>query len=247
MAVLTGAGFALGPVGWAILAVVIVCVVAAIVIDELKKTGNVEAINLPSEKSADSPPMTDAEKEEAARLDAEAAAEAAAEDATTVVVGTEVLKCGEAGTYGELLEKSADKKFDRDHVPSKAALQRAAEKLLVKHGIELSKGQIKALFGPKGAISLAGRTIAIFRKDHQKHSDTYGGRNNTKKIDTDSDELQKAAKKDTQRIEDADGKEMDADCAEKYAKAAKEIRKKTHAEYEDELLALIEHIKNTIL
>ncbi|NIA00581.1 hypothetical protein [Massilia sp. CCM 8734] len=247
MAVLTGAGFALGPVGWAILAVVVVCVVAAIVIDEIKKTGNVEAINLPSEKSADSPPMTDAEKEEAARLDAEAAAEAAAEDATTVVVGTEVLKCGEAGTYGELLEKSADKKFDRDHVPSKAALQKAARNLLRKRKIDLSDEQTSALFGPKGAISRAGRAIAIFRKDHQKHSDTYGGRNNQTKISDDADELQKAAKKDTKRIEEAEGKEMDADCADKYAKAAEEIRKKTHAEYEDELNAIIDHILNTVI
>ncbi|MDM5181989.1 hypothetical protein PO883_32975 [Massilia sp. DJPM01] len=246
MAVLTGAGFALGPVGWAILAVVAVCVVAYIVIDKIKKTGNVEAINLPSEKSADSPPMTDAEKEEAARLDAEAAAEAAAEDATTVVVGTEILKCGEAGTYGELLEKSADKKFDRDHVPSKAALQKAARKLLRERKISLSEDQAKALFGPKGAISLAGRTIAIFRKDHQKHSDTYGGRNNETKIQNDSEELQKAAKKDTERIENAEGKEMDADCAAKYAKAAEEIRKKTHAEYESELNSLIDDIINTI-
>ncbi|MFB9240638.1 hypothetical protein IV454_25745 [Massilia antarctica] len=255
MAVLgAGAGVALGPIGWGIIALVVVCIVVHTLVTMNAKKPNVEAKNLPSDQTApsegasgESAGMTDAQKEEAAKLDAEAQAEAAAEDATTVVAGTEVLKCGEAGTYGELLEKSADKKFDRDHVPSKASLQKAAEKLIRDRGIDLTKAQTKALFGPKGAISLAGRTIAIFRKDHQKHSDTYGGRNNGAKIEKDSGELQKAAEKDTKRIEDAEGKEMDADCAAKYAEAAKEIRKKTHSEYESELNALIDHIINTVL
>ena len=164
---------------------------------------------------------------------------------TTTVVGNKTLNCGEDGSYGEMQKKTGNNKFDRDHVPSKGALQKAARDLIDKARITLTKAQEAALFGDNGAISKAGQTIIIPKKDHAAHSDTYGGRNKPEKIKTDADDLQKAAEKDTKAIEDGDSKEMDAECLEKYKKAAEKIKKKTHAEYLNDLKKLIKDaIKN---
>ncbi|SFC29990.1 hypothetical protein [Collimonas sp. OK412] len=167
---------------------------------------------------------------------------------TTTIVGTGKLDCGDNGSYEDLLKKSGDNKFDRDHVPSKAALKEAAQKIIDETpGLaeKLTDAGRKALFGSgsdPGLIAKQGQAIAIPKKDHQQHSDTYGRRNNPEKIDTDSDELQEAAKKDTKTIEDAEGKEMDDECLKKYQKAAEQIRKKTHAEYIKDLTKLIKDV-----
>jgi hypothetical protein len=168
---------------------------------------------------------------------------------TTTIVGSGDMKCGENGKYGDLLNKTADGKLDRDHVPSKAALKRAAEKIIADNDIELTPSQMKALFGTKyspGLIAEEGEAIAIPKSVHQQHSDTYGGRNKPAKIETDSKELQEAAKKDTKKIEESEGKDMDDECLEKYKKAAEKIRKKTHDEYIKDLTALINKVLKTV-
>ena len=133
---------------------------------------------------------------------------------TTTIVGKSKMNCGEGGNYGDMLKKTGDGKLDRDHVPSKAALQEAAKNLIDEYGIDLTKTQLSALFGDNGLISKQGRAIAIPKKDHQKHSETYGRRNSPEKIKEDAADLQKAAKRDTKTIEEAEGKEMDDECAE---------------------------------
>lgn len=161
---------------------------------------------------------------------------------TTTVVGKGKMNCGDNGSYEDLLKKDGEDKLDRDHVPSKAALKETAEEIIRKKRFKLSKAQLDALFGKgnnPGIIAKKGQAIAIPKKDHQQHSDTYAGRNNPDKIKKDSEDLQKAAEKDTKTIEEAEGKEMDDECAKKYKKAADKIRKKTHAEYEKELTDLI--------
>ena len=168
---------------------------------------------------------------------------------TTTVVGSGKMNCGEDGKYGDLLKKSGDNKLDRDHVPSKAALQEAARNIIDEYKIQLSDEQIASLFGKgsnPGLIAKEGETIAIPKSVHQKVSDTYGGRNTQTKIDNDADDLQKAAEKDTKAIEDAEGKDMDAECQEKYKKAAEKIRKKTNAEYEKDILDLIKKVKKSV-
>ncbi len=165
---------------------------------------------------------------------------------TTTVVGKGKMNCGEGGNYGDMLKKTGDGKLDRDHVPSKAALQEAAKNLIDEYGIDLTKTQLSALFGDNGLISKQGRAIAIPKKDHQKHSETYGRRNSPEKIKEDAGDLQKAAKRDTKTIEEAEGKEMDDECAEKYKKEADEIRKKTNAEYERDLLKVIKEVKEKV-
>ena len=185
-----------------------------------------------------------AEEAQKAKEAADAKAKAAAKADTTTVKGKEKMDCGEDGNYGDLQKKTGDNKFDRDHVPSKAALQAAAEKLLESAEIVLTAAQKAKLFGDNGMISKAGKTIVIPKKDHSKHSASFGNRNSPSKIDRDSDDLQKAAEEDTRKIE-RDSTEMDADCLEQYKKVAEEIRKKTHAEYMDDIKKLIKEVMKT--
>ena len=46
------------------------------------------------------------------------------------VKGKKKLKCGDSGSYKDLKKKTGDGKFDRDHIPSKAALKARAEAML---------------------------------------------------------------------------------------------------------------------
>lgn len=167
---------------------------------------------------------------------------------TTTVVGKGEMNCGDDGKYEDMLKKSGDGKLDRDHVPSKAALKKAVQNILDKTpslAEKMTPERMAALFGKgsnPGAIAGKGETIAIPKKVHQEHSDTYAGRNKPEKIQKDSENLQEAAEKDTKKIEDAEGKEMDDECLKKYKKAAEKIRKKTHAEYVKELTDLIKDV-----
>lgn len=163
---------------------------------------------------------------------------------TTTIVSKGKLNCGEDGKYGDLLKKTGDGKFDRDHVPSKAALKQTARKILEDTGLieKITQTQLDALFGKgsnPGEIAKQSEAIAIPKRDHQEHSDTYGKRNTPRKVQEDSENLQKAAEKDTKIIEEAEGKQMDDECAEKYKKAADKIKKKTHAEYVKDLAKII--------
>ncbi len=171
---------------------------------------------------------------------------AASKADTTTVVGKKKLDCGEDGSYGDLKKKTGDNKFDRDHIPSKAALQKAADDLIARSGIVVDRAARAILFGDNGTISKAGQTIVTPKSDHQMHSRTNGSdRNTPQQISDDAKDLQKAAEKDTKAMEDAiedeenDNKEMDPECLEKYKKAAEKIRQKTHAEYLEDLKKLI--------
>lgn len=56
------------------------------------------------------------------------------------------LKCGEHGKYKDQKKKTGEGKFDRDHVPSKAALKKRAQSLL-RPGEKLNPKQQKAIAG----------------------------------------------------------------------------------------------------
>lgn len=92
------------------------------------------------------------------------------------------VKVLEVGTYGELSPKSVKDGLDIDHIPSKAALIRAAEKLL---GRSLSKEE-------KTEIVKSAAAVAIPNEIHRKCSETYGGRNQAKKQIEDADDLEQA-------------------------------------------------------
>ncbi|MDM5182114.1 hypothetical protein PO883_33630 [Massilia sp. DJPM01] len=162
---------------------------------------------------------------------------------TTTIVGSQTLECGEDGSYRETKKRTAGNKFDRDHIPSKAALQQAAKDYIFENGITLSERQAAALFGDYGLISMAGQVIVTPKGDHKAFSQTYTNKNTPEKIERDAGNLQQAAEEDTRAMEDAEGKEMDADCVEKYRAAARRIRAKTHQEYIDDLAKLVDEVQ----
>jgi hypothetical protein len=144
------------------------------------------------------------------------------------------LKCGEAGEYGDQKERSGDNKYDRDHIPSKAALKERAAQL---NEAPLTPAQSKAI--ENGALS-----IVIPKAAHSGVSPTYGGRNADLKV-SDPDDLQGAAARDTKAMEKkgALDKHADAECVKAYKAAAKKIRSVTNEEYDAFLTNILETVK----
>lgn len=174
----------------------------------------------------------------------EEAADAGKGEDGAKVKGKDELKCGDSGAYRDLLKQSGGNKFDRDHVPSKAALKQAARDIVDELGIELTPVQSKALFGSKtspGLIANEGEASAIDKLDHSGVSRSYGSRNTEERIAEDAKDLQRAADKDTKAILD-DATRWGEKCREKYEKWASDVVKKTHAEYRGELIKLIKQV-----
>jgi hypothetical protein len=149
------------------------------------------------------------------------------------------LKCGEVGEYGDQKDRSGNNQFDRDHIPSKAALKERARLL---KGKALSDEQAKAI--EDGALS-----IVIPKPAHQQVSPTYGGRNSDL-IAEDAggkppkpSNLQEAADRDTKAMEKEIEGHSDADCAKKYKAAAKKVRSVTSEEYDAFLKNILKTVK----
>src|SRR5262245_48158814 len=130
------------------------------------------------------------------------------------------LKCGEVGTYAELNKKRAKPKFERDHVPSHAAMLKAAKSY--KRG--MSPAKLKCV---KAHLKDQALTIAIPKSLHRGYSRTCGSRNNTSQIKQDAGNLNSATNKDLGRIQ----RRLDSTespCAEHYREAAKQVRAQDH-------------------
>jgi hypothetical protein len=132
------------------------------------------------------------------------------------------LKCGEVGTYAKLNDKRAEPTFERDHVPAKATMLKAAEKSFP--GMSTAKFECVAR-----KLEAQALTIAIPYGMHRDYSRTCGSGNNTPaQIDEDSDDLDSAVRKDLMRIQ----KHLDGppkhSCAEPYREAARQVRAQDH-------------------
>lgn len=139
------------------------------------------------------------------------------------------LKCGKSGKYGDLKKHSGDGKFDRDHIPSKAALKARAEALL---GRSLKASEAKA-------IDNAGDAIAIPRQAHQQVSPTYG--QTPAQAAQDAKNLAGSAKRDVDAMLDKiDEYDADGGCKEAYKKAASSILSKTNDDFDEMLIDVIE-------
>ena len=142
------------------------------------------------------------------------------------------MKCGEHGKYGDLKKKTGDGKFDRDHIPSKAALKKRAEALL---GRELKESE-------KKAIDTAGDAIAIPRQAHIDVSPTYG--QSATGAAKDAGDLASAAKRDIKAMLDKiDEYDEDGGCKDAYKKASAEILRKTNADYDKMLADVVKGVK----
>lgn len=134
------------------------------------------------------------------------------------------LKCGEVGTYAELNKKKAQEKpdppkFERDHVPSQAAMLRAAQKRFDFGGFTTE--QVTCI---ENGLTNNALVIAIPYGKHVKYSRTCKGRNKPSQIEEDSEDLDSAARKDLLRLQ----KKMTGKCAEAYREAARQVRAQPH-------------------
>lgn len=151
------------------------------------------------------------------------------------VKGKKKLKCGEYGKYGDLKKKTGDGKFDRDHVPSKAALKERAESLL-DEGEKLSSAQ-------KKAIEDWGDSIAIPRRAHIDVSPTYGAKN-LKLAPQDAEDLAGAARRDVEAmLKQIDEYDADGGCKKAYQKAAKRVLRMTNRDFDKALLEILKKVK----
>lgn len=146
--------------------------------------------------------------------------------------GKKKLKCGEGGKFGDLKKKTGDGKFDRDHIPSKAALKARAEQL---QGEPLSKAQ-------RHAIDNAGETIAIPRQAHIDVSPTHG--QSLTDAARDSNDLAGSAKRDVDAMLDKiDEYDEDGGCRKAYKAAAQTILSKTNADFDKMLGDILKGVK----
>jgi hypothetical protein len=130
------------------------------------------------------------------------------------------LRHGEHGPYKELKTRTARGKFDRDHIPSKAALKAEADRLEREAtGLGLTPLEGKA-------IEEAAQTVALPKGLHKKGR-TYGGKNKNL-IATDSRNLAQAAHDDIAAYRNI----LSAGKAAPYEKAFAAFTKKTNADWE---------------
>lgn len=171
-------------------------------------------------------------EEEAARLrkvEEEANAGGKGRDGKKVK-GKKKLKCGEYGKYGDLKKKTGDGKFDRDHIPSKAALKAKAAEL---KGGRLTKAEADA-------IDKAADAVAIPRQAHIDVSPTYG--QTAADAAKDAQDLAGSARRDVEEmLKKIDEYDADGGCKKAYQKAARRVLRKSN---EDFVKWLAEVMKN---
>jgi uncharacterized Zn-binding protein involved in type VI secretion len=138
------------------------------------------------------------------------------QQAPAVVV---MLDCGECGSYTKLKEKGAKPLYERDHIPSKAALREAA---VNRHKPKvLSDAQLTCVANKTEA---RGITVAIPKASHRNFSPTCGSRNTPQQLAKDA--------KSPKSLEDAVDRDLAAmkahlagtPCAKAYDEAAKKIK-----------------------
>lgn len=129
-----------------------------------------------------------------------------------------MLDCGECGSYSKLQKKRAKPTYERDHVPSKAALKAAAiQRALPK---QLTDAEITCVGNKTEA---RGITIAIPRSAHRGFSPTCGSQNTKAQIQSDAADLPKARDRDLDAMQ-AHLDATDPECAAAYKEAAKKVK-----------------------
>jgi uncharacterized Zn-binding protein involved in type VI secretion len=126
------------------------------------------------------------------------------------------LDCGEVGTYSDLKKKKAAPKYERDHIPSKAALLQAAK----DRNPNMTSEEIKCV---KSKLTARGMTIAIPKSAHRGFSPTCGGRNTQSQIESDAGNLSEAVDRDINTMQNHLN-QTDPKCAQAYKEAATKVK-----------------------
>lgn len=142
------------------------------------------------------------------------------------------LKCGEHGKYGDLKKKTGNNKFDRDHIPSKAALKARAEAIL---GRRLTAAQASAI--DRGAAA-----IAIPKQAHIDISPTYG--QSKAGAAKDAKNLAGSAKRDVNAmLKKIDEYDEDGNCRKAYKQAASKILKMSKKDFDRWILQTVKGVR----
>lgn len=135
-----------------------------------------------------------------------------------------MLDCGEVGSYSKLQEKGAAPDYERDHIPSKAALKSGALERAAKAGKKLNDDQRKCI---GNRVEARGITVAIPKASHRGFSPTCGSKNNPAQIQQDGaspDSMKAAVERDTADMQKhLDGPPTHA-CAAAYREASKQVK-----------------------
>ncbi len=143
------------------------------------------------------------------------------------------MKCGEYGKYGDLKKKTGEGKFDRDHIPSKAALKERAREL--NGGRRLSDTRERA-------IEKWGNSIAIPRQAHIDVSPTYG--QSLAEATKDAGNLAGSARRDVEAmLKKIDEYDADGGCKKAYQKAVKRVLKLNNKDFDEALQNILDNIK----
>ncbi|KAI1695674.1 DNase CdiA [Ditylenchus destructor] len=135
------------------------------------------------------------------------------------------LKCGEYGKYGDLKKKTGDGKFDRDHIPSKAALKKRAAELLNR----------KLKPAEERAIDNAAAAIAIPRQAHIDISPPHG--QSPLEAAKDAKDLAGSARRDVEAmLGKIDEYDADGGCKKAYQKAAGRILRMSNKDFDNTAL-----------
>jgi protein-tyrosine-phosphatase len=147
--------------------------------------------------------------------------------------GKKKLDCGELGKYGDQKKRTGDNKYDRDHVPSKAALKERAAAIAKERGEKLTEAQAKAIENLADAI-------VIPKSTHKNSSPSYGSKNKklSKTDGQSAEKLNEALERDLDAVL-ADLEKTDPECAKQYRAAAKKLREKVKKDsnYFDDFLS----------
>lgn len=157
------------------------------------------------------------------------------------------LACGQNGSYGDLPKRPDDSDLEKDHVPSKAALQRRAEQLVF--GEKLTQQQSTAMRKQSAAyrklerlVGDGGQAVAIPSSVHSTGR-TYKRRNTRAQQEQDAADLAAAARRDIQAIQAELDRQAQADpnnaekaaCANAYRQNTQSIQAMTQAQYDAQI------------
>lgn len=134
------------------------------------------------------------------------------------------LACGECGSYTELKKKRAAPEYERDHIPSKAALREAAFQRAGKAGIKLNDVQRKCI---ARKVEARGITVAIPKSSHRNFSPTCGSKNTPAQIQQDAASpasLKAAVDRDVSAMQEHLDGPPKHECADAYREASEQVK-----------------------
>jgi hypothetical protein len=135
-----------------------------------------------------------------------------------------MLECGECGSYSELQKKGAAPLYERDHIPSKAALREGAFNRAKQAGIQLDNDQ-RGCIAKK--VEARGITVAIPKFSHRNFSPTCSSKNTQTQIANDAaspKKMNEAVDRDLKAMQDHLDGPPKHECADAYREAAKTVK-----------------------